>query len=156
VRRRAVRLARIIGDRAATGNSRGFSVIIAPEQKRATGGNTKMMIRIALSAFAAAAFFAGTGTLHAAGGDPVAGKAKTAMCAGCHGIPNYKTAFPEVYHVPKIGGQHAAYIVKALQAYRSGERTHPTMRAIAKDLSDQDMADLAAYYASESTRSAAR
>src|SRR4051812_26507372 len=69
-----------------------------------------------------------------------------AMCIGCHGIPGYKTAFPSVYHVPKIAGQQPAYIVNALKAYKSGERTHPSMRGIAASLSDQDMADLAAYY----------
>lgn len=53
--------------------------------------------------------------LHAADGDPAAGKGKTSMCVGCHGIGGYKTAYPEVYHVPKLGGQQAAYIVKALQ-----------------------------------------
>src|SRR3989449_9177171 len=71
---------------------------------------------------------------------------KTAMCVGCHGIPGYKTAFPEVYHVPKIAGQQPAYLINALKAYRSGERSHPSMRGIAASLSDQDMADLAAYY----------
>jgi cytochrome c553 len=68
------------------------------------------------------------------------------MCIGCHGIAGYKTAFPEVYSVPKIGGQHPAYIVKALQAYKSGDRNHPSMKGIAATLSDKDMADLAAYY----------
>jgi cytochrome c553 len=96
------------------------------------------------------------GTLLAAGGDPAAGKNKTTMCAGCHGIGGYKTVFPEVYHVPKLGGQHAAYIVKALQEYKAGNRSHPTMRAIAAGLSDQDMADLAAYYASDAMKSAAK
>lgn len=95
-------------------------------------------------------------TAFAAEGDPVAGKTKTSMCAGCHGIDGYHTSFPEVYHVPKLGGQHAAYIVKALQEYRAGNRSFPTMHAIAASLSDQDMADLAAYYASGATRSAAR
>ena len=71
---------------------------------------------------------------------------KTAMCVGCHGIPGYKTAFPEVYHVPRIAGQQPAYIVSALKAYKSGQRSHPSMRGIAASLSDQDMADLAAYY----------
>jgi cytochrome c553 len=89
-------------------------------------------------------------------GDAAAGKQKTVMCAGCHGIPGYKTAYPSVYNVPKLGGQHAGYIVKALQGYKSGERSHPTMRAIAADLSDKDMADLAAYYAAENTRTAAK
>ena len=71
---------------------------------------------------------------------------KKSMCAGCHGIADWRTAYPQVYSVPKLGGQHAAYIVKALQAYRSGARKHPTMNAIAGSLTDQDMADLAAYY----------
>lgn len=79
-------------------------------------------------------------------GDAAEGAKKTSMCIGCHGIEGYKTAFPEVYSVPKIGGQHPAYIVKALQAYKSGERNHPSMRGIAASLSDKDMADLAAYY----------
>ena len=81
-------------------------------------------------------------------GDAAAGAKKTSMCIGCHGIEGYKTAFPEVYSVPRIGGQHPGYIVKALQAYKSGERNHPSMKGIAATLSDQDMADLAAYYGS--------
>ncbi len=91
-----------------------------------------------------------------ADGDAAAGKQKTAMCEGCHGIPGYKTAFPAVYNVPKLGGQHAGYIVKALQGYKSGERSHPTMRAIAAGLSDKDMADLAAYYAVGDTQTAGK
>lgn len=79
-------------------------------------------------------------------GNAEAARAKNSMCIGCHGIPGYKAAFPEVYHVPKIGGQQAAYLVNALKAYRSGERKHPTMHGIAASLSDQDIADLAAYY----------
>ncbi len=89
-------------------------------------------------------------------GDPAVGKSKNAMCIGCHGIGGYKTVFPEVYSVPKIGGQHAAYIVKALQEYKAGNRPHPTMRAIAAGLSDKDMADLAAYYAAGPARTAAK
>jgi len=89
-------------------------------------------------------------------GDPQAGAQKISMCEGCHGIEGWRTAFPEVYHVPRIGGQHEAYLVKALQAYRSGERNHPSMRAIALGLSDQDMADLAAYYARPASQSAAK
>lgn len=80
-------------------------------------------------------------------GDPEAGKQKTAMCAGCHGIPGFRTAYPEVYSVPKLGGQSEAYLIAALKAYKAGERSHPSMVAIAASLSDQDMADLAAYYA---------
>jgi cytochrome c553 len=94
---------------------------------------------------------------HAAdAGDAVAGRSKNSMCVGCHGIDGYHTAFPEVYHVPKLGGQHAAYIVKALQEYKAGDRSHPSMRAIAAGLSDQDMADLAAYYSSDSIKSAGK
>jgi cytochrome c553 len=69
------------------------------------------------------------------------------MCQGCHGIPGWRTAFPEVYQVPKIAGQHPAYLVKALQDYKSGARVHPSMRAIAASLSDDDMNNIAAYYA---------
>ena len=83
---------------------------------------------------------------YAQSGNAEAAKGKVSMCIGCHGIPMYKTAFPEVYSVPKIAGQSPDYIVKALQEYRAGERSHPTMRGIAKGLSDQDMADVAAYY----------
>lgn len=86
-----------------------------------------------------------------AAGDPQAGREKNSMCAGCHGIPGWRTAYPAVYSVPKLGGQHADYIVAALQAYKSGERSHPSMTGIAADLSEQDMQDLAAYYASSYT-----
>ena len=112
-----------------------------------------------LTLFAAAAALA-VGSLDAAAqapaGDSVAGAQKTQMCAGCHGIEGWRTAFPEVYKVPKIGGQHPAYIVKALQAYKSGERNHPSMRAIAASLSDKDMADLAAYYAQAGLKTAGK
>jgi cytochrome c553 len=80
-------------------------------------------------------------------GDAAAGRQKASMCIGCHGIEGYKTAFPVVYSVPRIGGQHPAYIVKALQAYKTGDRNHPSMRGISATLTDKDMADLAAYYA---------
>ncbi len=86
-----------------------------------------------------------------AAGDPKAGKLKTSMCAGCHGIPGWRTAYPAVYSVPVLGGQHAEYIVAALKAYKSGERKHPSMAGIAGSLSEQDMADLAAYYSSSYT-----
>ena len=79
-------------------------------------------------------------------GSADAAKNKVAMCIGCHGIPGYRTAYPDVYHVPKLAGQQAAYIVNALKAYKSGARSHPSMRGIAASLSDQDMADFAAYY----------
>jgi len=79
-------------------------------------------------------------------GDVQAGEKKIAMCIGCHGIQGYQASFPVVYKVPKISGQTASYIVNSLSAYKKGERRHPTMRAIATTLTDQDMADLAAYY----------
>jgi cytochrome c553 len=79
-------------------------------------------------------------------GSAARGAQKVQMCQGCHGIEGWRTAYPEVYKVPRIAGQHEAYIVKALQEYKSGERSHPSMRAIASTLSDQDMADVAAYY----------
>ena len=79
-------------------------------------------------------------------GDPAEAHKKIAMCEGCHGIPGYRTAYPEVYPVPKLGGQSAAYIANALNAYKSGQRKHPSMRGIAASLSDKDIADLAAYY----------
>lgn len=79
-----------------------------------------------------------------------AAKDKVAMCIGCHGIPGYKASFPEVYQVPMLGGQSAKYLENALHAYKKKERTHPTMDGVAASLSDQDIADLAAYYAKQS------
>ena len=79
-------------------------------------------------------------------GNPKAAAAKVEMCIGCHGIPEYKASFPEVYRVPKIGDQSAKYIESALNAYKKGERKHPSMRGIAASLSDQDIADIAAFY----------
>jgi cytochrome c553 len=73
-------------------------------------------------------------------------ESKVAMCIGCHGIKGYQASFPEIHKVPMISGQGAKYIVAALNAYKKGERKHPTMRSIAAGLSDQDMADIAAYY----------
>lgn len=82
-------------------------------------------------------------------GDAAAGKSKNAMCIGCHSIPGYQASFPEIHKVPMIAGQGGKYIVAALQAYKKGERKHPTMRGISETLSDQDMADLGAYYETE-------
>ena len=82
-------------------------------------------------------------------GDAKAAENKVAMCIGCHGIPGYKASFPEVYRVPVLGGQSEKYVASALSAYKKGERNHPTMRGIAAGLSDQDIADLAAYYAQQ-------
>ena len=79
-------------------------------------------------------------------GNAVAGQGKNAMCIGCHGIKGYQASFPEVYKVPMISGQSAKYLESSLHAYKKGERKHPTMRGIGETLSDQDIADLAAYY----------
>ena len=81
--------------------------------------------------------------------DAKAGEKKAAMCIGCHGIPDYKASFPEIYRVPMIAGQSPKYIVSALTGYKTGVRKHPSMRAIAASLSDQDMADLAAFYSTQ-------
>lgn len=78
--------------------------------------------------------------------DAAAGQKKAAMCIGCHGIPGYQASFPEVHKVPKIAGQNAKFIAASLAAYKKGERKHPSMKAIAGSLSDQDMADLGAFY----------
>ena len=104
----------------------------------------------------AALALAGSAFAQAPAGDAGRGRQKVQMCQGCHGIEGWRTAFPEVYHVPRIAGQHPSYFVKALQAYKSGERTHPSMRGIAATLSDQDMADLAAYYAAPATATAGK
>ncbi|MEM8546586.1 MAG: cytochrome c [Pseudomonadota bacterium] len=80
-------------------------------------------------------------------GDPESGKKLSYTCLGCHGIDGYRNPYPS-YRVPMLGGQHEDYIVIALKAYRSGERSHATMKAQAGSLSDQDIADIAAYFAS--------
>lgn len=89
------------------------------------------------------------GSALAVDGNAQQGSQKNSMCIGCHGIPGYRAAFPHVYTVPKLGGQSAAYLVAALKAYKTGDRAHPTMHAVASSLSEQDMADLAAYYGSK-------
>lgn len=81
-------------------------------------------------------------------GDPARGKQLAYTCHGCHGIPNYKNAYP-TFSVPKLGGQHAAYIVAALKGYATQQRAHPTMHSHAATMSDQDMQDIAAFFASE-------
>ena len=80
-------------------------------------------------------------------GNPKAAAAKVEQCIGCHGITGYKGTFPEVYRVPMIAGHSAKYLESALNAYKKGDRKHPTMRGIAASMSDQDIADVSAYYA---------
>jgi cytochrome c553 len=86
-------------------------------------------------------------SLSAAAQDAKAGEKLAATCIGCHGIVGYQARFPEVHRVPMISGQTAGYITAALQAYAKGERRHPTMKGISISLSEQDMADLGAFYA---------
>jgi cytochrome c553 len=89
-----------------------------------------------------------TSTAQAQAAQPAAAdiESKVAMCIGCHGIKGYQASFPEIHKVPMISGQGAKYIVASLNAYKKGERKHPTMRSIAASMSEQDMADVAAYY----------
>ncbi len=112
----------------------------------------RISFKYTLSALAVAASCGLAGQAMAASATPIgnakAGANMTSMCIGCHGIQGYRASYPEVYHVPKISGQNAQYIIDALKEYASGARTFPTMQAIAKSLSAQDMADIAAYYSS--------
>ena len=101
----------------------------------------RILLPAASLALALAAFPA------AASGNPENGKALFYTCTGCHGIADYKNAYP-TYRVPKVGGQNEAYLVAALVAYKKGERKHPTMQAQAESFSDQEIADIAAYLSS--------
>jgi cytochrome c553 len=103
----------------------------------------KIMMNLLL---ATSMFLVFSGAAHAEG-DAAAAKEKNSMCLGCHGIPDWRTAFPTVYHVPKIGGQSEQYLIDALNQYKNGERSHPSMKALAESLSEQDIKDFAAYYA---------
>jgi cytochrome c553 len=105
---------------------------------------------LAALVFAASAISAASAGAAEVVANPKAAPNKIEQCIGCHGIPEYKTAFPEVYQVPMIGGQSAKYIEAALQAYKKGDRKHPQMTPTAKVLSDQDIADIAAYYSQQS------
>ena len=82
-----------------------------------------------------------------AAGDVQAGKIKAYTCTGCHGIPGYNNVYP-TYKVPKIGGQNYEYLVAAMKAYKNGERDHATMELQASSLTDADIEDVAAYFAS--------
>jgi cytochrome c553 len=102
------------------------------------------MIKMLSTAMLALAFSAVAAPALAQNAD--AGAAKISQCIGCHGIPGYQASFPEVHKVPMIAGQNAKYIAAALTAYKKGDRKHPTMRGVAATMSEQDMADVAAYY----------
>ena len=97
---------------------------------------------LALALLAAPAF---------AKGDAAKGKQLAYTCTGCHGIVEYKNAYPS-YRVPKIAGQNEQYLVVALTGYKKGERNHPTMKAQAQSFSDQDIADIAAYLSGLKTK----
>jgi cytochrome c553 len=88
-------------------------------------------------------------------GDPARGKELSYTCLGCHGIDGYKNAYPD-YSVPKLKGQHAEYIVAALHGYRDGDRAHLTMHSEASTLSDQDITDIAAFFAGKPLESAGK
>lgn len=113
----------------------------------------KLMSSLSVLVVACATIFCGSA--QAATGDAKAGEKKIAMCIGCHGIKGYQASFPEVHKVPMISGQGAGYITSALNAYKKGDRKHPTMRGIADSLSDQDIADVAAYYSASGVVDAA-
>jgi cytochrome c553 len=104
-----------------------------------SGGEKKM--RIAIATVAAASLFTGAGYAGDNGGNIEAGKRKASVCEGCHlkGGKGFGLN-------PALAGQTLEYLVYALNAYKSGAREHPSMNAIAKGLSDEDIADLAAYY----------
>ena len=99
----------------------------------------------------AALFFAANTQAAELKGDPKAGKTLAYTCTGCHGISEYKNAYPS-YRVPKIAGQNEKYILGALHSYKKGERNHPTMKAQASSFSDQDIANIAAYLSSLSSK----
>ncbi|MGN6084436.1 c-type cytochrome [Trinickia sp.] len=109
---------------------------------------------VVTAALAALGWFAVSAQAADVVGNAKAGQGKVAMCIGCHGIPEYRTAFPEVYRVPILGGQNQQYLENALHAYKKGDRHFETMHAIAASLSDQDIADIAAYYAAQTPASA--
>ena len=102
-----------------------------------------------LCLFAVSALFWGNLSGQAlAAGDAAAGAEIAHTCLGCHGVKHYVNTYP-TYHVPRIAGQHEAYLVSALHAYRGGLRDHPTMQANASSLSNQDIEDIAAYFAAQ-------
>lgn len=94
-----------------------------------------------------AGILAAIGTSAQAAGDAAAGEKKAETCLGCHGVKHYVNVYP-TYKVPYIAGQHEQYLIAALQGYRAKQRSHPTMQANAASLSDQDIEDLAAFFAS--------
>jgi len=108
------------------------------------------MTKQMLMGLLAASLAAGSMTA-AAEGDVAAGKKAAETCMGCHAVPGYFNVYP-TYHVPRIAGQAPAYIESALKAYRDGSRKHDTMNANAANLSDQEIANIAAFVASQGSK----
>ena len=105
------------------------------------------MIRLHTLGLAGALALLATANAHAADGNKAEGRTLVYTCAGCHGIPGYSNAYPD-YPVPKIAGQNEQYLINALNEYKSGDRTYPTMVAQAQSLSEQNIKDIAAYLSS--------
>lgn len=101
------------------------------------------MKKALIAAAISASLFAGASQ---AAGNAEAGEKKAQTCMGCHAVKGYYNVYP-TYRVPRIWGQHEAYLVAALKGYKNGDRSHETMTSQAASLSDQDMADIAAYFA---------
>lgn len=97
----------------------------------------RIALTLALAGWAGAA---------AAGGDAAAGKQKSAQCAACHGEDGIAISA----EFPSLAGQYRSYLIKALEQYRSGARENAVMASFAANLTDEDIADLAEYYASQS------
>lgn len=96
---------------------------------------------LVITAFAAMT----SSTVAGAAGDPAAGQTKAQVCASCHG-PDGVSPTP---NFPILAGQYSDYLVQALKQYKSGERDNAVMKGFAAGLSDQDMLDLAAWFASQ-------
>ena len=105
-----------------------------------------LLVRTGVLSAVSTLAFSGASLAQDIKGDVKAAEGKIAMCIGCHGIPGYQASFPEIHKVPMISGQNAKYLASALTAYQKGERKHPTMKGIAGSLTEQDIADLSAYY----------
>ena len=106
----------------------------------------RIPVLVSLSLLALTSIAVQAQTPPAFNGDAKRGQELSYTCYGCHGIPNYKNVYP-TYSVPKLHGQRPEYLVAALKAYKSGERSHGTMHSQASSMSDQDMADVAAFLA---------
>jgi cytochrome c553 len=91
----------------------------------------------------------------ASAADAARGEKLAYTCQGCHGIPSYKNSYP-IFSVPKLGGQHTAYMVVALKEYASQERPHPSMHAQAATLSEQDMQDVVAFLSGQELKPTGR